>query len=168
MASSKSKIEQELATVVADYDEVTKELRIADERYQRVQVEIKHTVEQLHEEQERVVKIEAIKKSLEIEVKNLSVRLEEVEANAIVGGKRIISKLEARLHDVELELDEEKRRHAETIKILRKKERTLKEVLIQCEEDQKNITILQESLEKASQKVNLFKRQLQEQVCAKI
>lgn len=164
MASSKAKIEQELSTVVADYDEVTKELRIADERYQRVQAEIKHTVEILHEEQERVVKIEAIKKSLEIEVKNLSVRLEEVEANAIVGGKRIISKLEARLHDVELELDEEKRRHAETIKILRKKERTLKEVMIQCEEDQKNITILQESLEKASQKVNVFKRQLQEQV----
>lgn len=149
---------------MADYDEVTKELRISDERYQRVQVEIKHTVEQLHEEQERVVKIEAIKKSLEIEVKNLSVRLEEVEANAIVGGKRIISKLEARLHDVELELDEEKRRHAETIKILRKKERTLKEVLIQCEEDQKSITILQESLEKANQKVSVFKRQLQEQV----
>lgn len=68
--------------------------------------EIKHTVEILHEEQERVVKIEAIKKSLEIEVKNLSIRLEEVEANAIVGGKRIISKLEARIHDMEAELDE--------------------------------------------------------------
>lgn len=110
------------------------------------------------------MKIEAIKKSLEIEVKNLSVRLEEVEANAIVGGKRIISKLEARIHDVEQELDEEKRRHAETIKILRKKERTVKEVMIQCEEDQKNIAILQEALDKTSQKVNLFKRQLQEQV----
>ncbi|XP_019866878.1 paramyosin, long form [Aethina tumida] len=163
LASSKSKIEQELSAVVADYDEVTKELRISDERYQRVQTELKHVVEQLHEESERVVKIEAIKKSLEIEVKNLSVRLEEVEANAIVGGKRIISKLEARLRDMEAELDEEKRRHAETIKILRKKERTVKEVMIQCEEDQKNIAILQESLEKASQKINLYKRQLQEQ-----
>lgn len=101
---------------------------------------------------------------MEIEVKNLSIRLEEVEANAIVGGKRIISKLEARIHDIELELDEEKRRHAETIKILRKKERSVKELMIQCEEDQKNITILQETLEKSNQKVGLFKRQLQEQV----
>ncbi|KAK9730187.1 Myosin tail [Popillia japonica] len=163
LASVKSKIEQELAAIAADYDEVTKELRISDERYQRVQVEIKHTTELLHEEQERVVKIEAIRKSLEIEVKNLSIRLEEVEANAIVGGKRIISKLEARIHDIELELDEEKRRHAETIKILRKKERSVKELMIQCEEDQKNITILQETLEKSNQKVGLFKRQLQEQ-----
>jgi len=62
-----------------------------------VQIELKHTVEVLHEEQERVIKIEAIKKSLEIEVKNISVRLEEVEANAIVGGKRIIGKLEGRV-----------------------------------------------------------------------
>ncbi|XP_023021302.1 paramyosin isoform X1 [Leptinotarsa decemlineata] len=162
LSSSKSKIEQELSVVVADYDEITKELRISDERYQRVQAELKHTVEILHEEQERVVKIEAIKKSLEIEVKNLSVRLEEVEANAIVGGKRIISKLESRIRDIESELDEEKRRHAETIKILRKKERTVKEVMIQCEEDQKNIALLQESLDKANQKITLFKRQLQE------
>lgn len=58
----------------------------------------------------------------------------------------------------------EKRRHAETIKILRKKERTVKEVMIQCEEDQKNIALLQESLDKANQKIMLFKRQLQEQV----
>lgn len=97
LTSSKAKLEQELATLAGDYEEVTKELRVSDERYQRVQNELKHTVEILHEEQERIVKIESIKKSLEIEVKNLSVRLEEVEANAIVGGKRIISKLEARV-----------------------------------------------------------------------
>ncbi|RLU25792.1 hypothetical protein DMN91_001951 [Ooceraea biroi] len=163
IASSRAKLEQELATLAGDYEEVTKELKISDERYQRVQTELKHTVEILHEEQERIVKIEAIKKSLEIEVKNLSVRLEEVEANAIVGGKRIISKLEARMRDLELELDEEKRRHAETVKILRKKERNIKEVMIQVEEDAKNIALLQESLDKASQKVSIYKRQLQEQ-----
>ncbi|PNF38883.1 Paramyosin, short form [Cryptotermes secundus] len=163
LASAKSKVEQELATLAGDYDEVTRELKAADERYQRVQIELKHTVEILHEEQERIVKIEAIKKSLEIEVKNLSVRLEEVEANAIAGGKRIISKLEARLRDLELELDEEKRRHAETLKILRKKERQVKEVLIQSEEDQKNVSLLQESLDKLNQRVSIYKRQLQEQ-----
>ncbi|XP_071447025.1 paramyosin, long form [Hetaerina americana] len=162
LSAIKTKIEQELSTLASDYDEVTKELRVADERYQRVQVELKHTVEILHEEQERVVKIESIKKSLEIEVKNLSVRLEEVEANAIVGGRRVISKLEARVRDLELELDEEKRRHAETIKILRKKERSVKEMMLQCEEDHKNVALLQESLDKVTQKVNIYKRQLQE------
>uniref|UniRef100_A0A1B6KTP5 Paramyosin n=1 Tax=Graphocephala atropunctata TaxID=36148 RepID=A0A1B6KTP5_9HEMI len=162
LSAARTRIEQELSVIASDYEEVTKELKISDERYQRVQVELKHTVEILHEEQERIIKIEAIKKSLEIEVKNLSIRLEEVEANAIVGGKRIISKLEARMRDLELELDEEKRRHAETIKILRKKERQVKEIVIQSEEDNKNISLLQETLDKVNQKVNIYKRQLQE------
>ncbi|XP_043063970.1 paramyosin, short form isoform X2 [Drosophila ficusphila] len=163
LVSIKSKLEQELAVVASDYEEVSKELRISDERYQKVQVELKHVVEQVHEEQERIVKLETIKKSLEVEVKNLSIRLEEVELNAVAGSKRIISKLEARIRDLELELEEEKRRHAETIKILRKKERTVKEVIVQCEEDQKNLILLQDSLDKATAKINIYRRQLSEQ-----
>ncbi|XP_049296863.1 paramyosin, long form [Anopheles funestus] len=162
-ASLKAKLETELQTLVADYEEVTRELRVSDERYQKIQVELKHTVELLHEEQERIVKIEAIKKSLEVEVKQLSVRLEEVEVNAVAGSRRIINKLEARLRDIEVELDEERRKHSETIKILRKKERSVKEVYIQIEEDQKNIQILQDALEKANQKIAAYKRQLTEQ-----
>ncbi|XP_053666031.1 paramyosin, long form [Anopheles marshallii] len=162
-ASLKAKLETELQTLAADYEEVTRELRVSDERYQKIQVELKHTVELLHEEQERIVKIEAIKKSLEVEVKQLSIRLEEVEVNAVAGSRRIINKLEARLRDIEVELDEERRKHAETIKILRKKERSVKEVYIQIEEDQKNIQILQDALEKANQKIAAYKRQLTEQ-----
>lgn len=70
------------------------------------------------------------------------------------------------IRDLELEIDEEKRRHAESIKILRKKERSLKELVIQSEEDHNNVTLLQDALEKVTQKVNIYKRQLQEQVCA--
>lgn len=65
---------------------------------------------------------------------------------------------------MELEVDEEKRRHAESVKILRKKERSLKELVIQSEEDHKNVQLLQEALDKVNQKVNIYKRQLQEQV----
>lgn len=65
---------------------------------------------------------------------------------------------------MELELDEEKRRHAETIKILRKKERQVKEIMVQVEEDQTQIQALSDSLDKVNQKVNIYKRQLQEQV----
>lgn len=163
LQNSRAKIEAELSTLAADYEEVTRELRISDERYQKVQVELKSTIQILHEEQERIVKIEAIKKSLEVEVKNLSVRLEEVEANAVVGARRAISKLESQVRDMELELESERKNHAETIKILRKKERQVKEIVIQCEEDQKNVLLLQEQLDKATGRLNQYKRQLSEQ-----
>lgn len=38
IAASRAKIEQELAIVAGDYEEITKELRLSDERYQKVQV----------------------------------------------------------------------------------------------------------------------------------
>ncbi|KAG5678761.1 hypothetical protein PVAND_008405 [Polypedilum vanderplanki] len=163
LQNTRGKLEAELATLASDYEEVTRELRISDERYQKIQVELKSTIQILHDEQERIVKIEAIKKSLEVEVKNLSVRLEEVEANAVVGARRAISKLEAQVRDLELELESEKKNHAETIKILRKKERTVKEIVIQCEEDQKNVLLLQEQLDKANARLAQYKRQLSEQ-----
>lgn len=65
---------------------------------------------------------------------------------------------------MELELDEEKRRHQETIKILRKKERNIKEIMISIEEQNQQIALLQEALDKVGHKANLYKRQLQEQV----
>jgi ribosomal protein S3 len=70
---------------------------LADDRAQRAQGELKRTMDVLHEEQERIVNIESIKKALEVEIKNLTIRLEEVETNALVSSKRIISKLEARV-----------------------------------------------------------------------
>lgn len=38
LASTKSKLEAEIAQVAQDYEEITRELRISDERYQKVQV----------------------------------------------------------------------------------------------------------------------------------
>lgn len=135
---------------------------MADERVQKTLIELKSTKDTLIEETERCIKIESVKKSLEIEVKTLTVRLEEVEANALAGGKRVITKLEARIRDVELEMEEEKRRHAETEKILRKKEHRIKELLVQSEEDHKAVGILQDSVDKLTEKVKLYKRQLVE------
>ncbi|KAK3873052.1 hypothetical protein Pcinc_021904, partial [Petrolisthes cinctipes] len=67
------------------------------------------------------------------------------------------------VHELEISFDEESRRHQETIKILRKKERNVKELVLQCEEDHKNISILQETLDKTYEKINMYKRQLNEQ-----
>merc|ERR1719427_1041568 len=163
ICATKSKPEQEISVIAGDYDEVTKELRLADERLMKATTEIKRVTEALHEESERCIKIESIKKSLEIEIKNVTVRLEEVESNALVSTKRMVSKLESRVNDMEAELDQERSRHQETIKILKKKERNVKELVMQCEEDHKNIQILQETLDKTYEKVNMYKRQIGEQ-----
>ncbi|CAL1296431.1 unnamed protein product [Larinioides sclopetarius] len=97
LTSAKGKLENEYLTLHSDYEEISKELRVSDERYNRIVVEMKSTKDLLIEEQERVLKMESIKKSLEQEVRTLQVRIEEVETNALAGGRRVVSKLEARV-----------------------------------------------------------------------
>lgn len=66
--------------------------------------------------------------------------------------------------ELEMELDSEQKRHAETVKILRKNERRLKELLFQSEEDQKNQQRMQELVERLQNKMKAYKRQVEEAV----
>ena len=61
-----------------------------------------------------------VKCFLLLQVKELQVRLDEAEASAMKGGKRMIQKLEQRVRDLEMDLDNEQKQHAETTKNIRK------------------------------------------------
>merc|ERR1711963_616354 len=57
----------------------------------------------------------------------------------------------------------EKKSHAATMSELHTRTRSIKELILQSEEDRKNIIILQESLDKLNEKIKMYKRQLEEQ-----
>merc|ERR1712200_79627 len=71
--------------------------------------------------------------------------------------------MEQRIEELEMYLSKEKTMHVETTSVLHKKERSVKELLLQSEEDRKNIIILQDSLDKLNEKIKMYKRQLEEQ-----
>jgi chromosome segregation ATPase len=162
LTSIKGKLETELATAHADLDEATKELRAADERANRAQADAARALEQLHEEQEHAMKIDAMRKALEEQVKQLQVQIQEAEAAALLGGKRVIAKLETRIRDLETALDEETRRHKETQVSLRKKDRRVKEMQMVVDEEHKNFVMAQDSADRLNEKLNVYKRQLAE------
>merc|ERR1712083_885337 len=55
----------------------------------------------------------------------------------------------------------EKKSHAATMSELHTKTRSIKELILQSEEDRKNIIILQESLDKLNEKIKMYKRELE-------
>merc|ERR1712142_479060 len=71
---------------------------------------------------------------------------------------------EQRVKEIENELDNEQRKHAETIKTMRKQERRLKEVAFQNEEDQKAQERMQDQIDKLTQKIKQYKKQVEEAV----
>jgi chromosome segregation ATPase len=159
----KVKLEKELAAVSHDYDDIARELKLADDRANKAGHDAQHFEGLLREESSKLVKLNTAKQSLESEVKSLSVRIEEIESTAMVSSKRTIQKMEMRITELETIIDTEKKSHASTMMELHKKERSIKELILQSEEDRKNIIILQESLDKLNEKIKMYKRQLEEQ-----
>merc|ERR1739848_811078 len=106
---------------------------------------------------------ENTKKALETEMRSLTVRMEEIGTNTVASSRRTIQKMEVRIEELEILLKKEKEEHVETTTLLHKKERSVKELLLQSEEDRKNILILQESLDKLNEKIKMYKRQPEEQ-----
>merc|ERR1719342_1031619 len=163
LSQVKVKIEKELATITRDYDDIARELKLADDRANKAGNDAQHFESLLREEQTKMVSLVNAKKALESEVKSLSVRIEEIETTAVASSKRTIQKMEVRITELETMIDSEKKSHTVTMTELHKKERSIKELILQSEEDRKNILILQESLDKLNEKIKMYKRQLEEQ-----
>merc|ERR1719293_306757 len=159
----KIKIEKDLAAVTRDYQDIARELKLADDRANKASSDAGHFESLLREEQNKVVKIDSAKKALENEVRSLSVKIEEIETNSVATSKRTIQKMEIRIQELEVMINEEKKSHAATMSELHTKTRSIKELILQSEEDRKNIIILQESLDKLNEKIKMYKRQLEEQ-----
>merc|ERR1712154_164753 len=104
--------------------------------------------EELKKEQDQSSHLERMKKNMETSVKDLQLRLDEAEQVALKGGKKQVQKLEARMREIENELDSEQRRTADSIKANRKMERRIKEVTYQGEEDKKNLARIQDLVDK--------------------
>jgi len=163
LSQAKGKLEKELSGISRQYDDITRELKMADDRANKAGNDAKHFESLLREEQAKIVNLVNAKKSLENEVRTLSVRIEEIESTAVASSKRTIQKMEIRITELETMIDSEKKTHCMTMTELHKKEKSIKELLLQSEEDRKNILILQESLDKLNEKIKMYKRQLEEQ-----
>jgi len=159
----KGKLEKELGQVSKDYDDIARELKLADDRANKAGSDAHHFESLLREEQAKLVKIDNVKKSLENEVRSLSVKIEEIETNSVASSKRTIQKMEVRIEELEVMINNEKKAHSVTMTELHSKTRSIKELILQSEEDRKNIIILQDSLDKLNEKIKMYKRQLEEQ-----
>merc|ERR1712121_455169 len=145
LSKFKIKIEKELAAVTRDYQDIAKELKLADDRANKAAADAGHFESLLREEQTKLMKIE------------------EIETNSVATSKRTIQKMEIRITELEEMINVEKKSHSVTMTELQTKTRQIKELVLQSEEDRKNIIILQESLDKLNEKIKMYKRQLEEQ-----
>ncbi|NXH92387.1 MYSS protein, partial [Edolisoma coerulescens] len=162
LINTKKKLETDISQIQSEMEDTIQEARNAEEKAKKAITDAAMMAEELKKEQDTSAHLERMKKNLDQTVKDLQLRLEEAEQLALKGGKKQIQKLEARVRELEGEVDAEQKRSAEAVKGVRKYERRVKELTYQSEEDRKNILRLQDLVDKLQMKVKSYKRQAEE------
>uniref|UniRef100_A0A452IVJ3 Myosin heavy chain 1 n=1 Tax=Gopherus agassizii TaxID=38772 RepID=A0A452IVJ3_9SAUR len=162
LINTKKKLETDISQIQSEMEETIQEARNAEEKAKKAITDAAMMAEELKKEQDTSAHLERMKKNLDQTVKDLQLRLDEAEQLALKGGKKQIQKLEARVRELEGEVDNEQKRSADAIKGVRKYERRVKELTYQSEEDRKNILRLQDLVDKLQLKVKSYKRQAEE------
>ncbi|XP_063031878.1 myosin-1B-like isoform X1 [Melospiza melodia melodia] len=162
LINTKKKLETDISQIQSEMEDTIQEARNAEEKAKKAITDAAMMAEELKKEQDTSAHLERMKKNLDQTVKDLQLRLDEAEQLALKGGKKQIQKLEARVRELEGEVDAEQKRSAEAVKGVRKYERRVKELTYQSEEDRKNILRLQDLVDKLQMKVKSYKRQAEE------
>ncbi|NWX70123.1 MYH1B protein, partial [Alca torda] len=162
LINTKKKLETDIAQIQGEMEDTIQEARNAEEKAKKAITDAAMMAEELKKEQDTSAHLERMKKNLDQTVKDLQLRLDEAEQLALKGGKKQIQKLEARVRELEGEVDAEQKRSAEAVKGVRKYERRVKELTYQSEEDRKNVLRLQDLVDKLQTKVKSYKRQAEE------
>ncbi|KAF7473430.1 myosin-2 [Marmota monax] len=162
LINAKKKLETDISQMQGEMEDIIQEARNAEEKAKKAITDAAMMAEELKKEQDTSAHLERMKKNMEQTVKDLQLRLDEAEQLALKGGKKQIQKLEARVRELEGEVESEQKRNVEAVKGLRKHERRVKELTYQTEEDRKNILRLQDLVDKLQAKVKSYKRQAEE------
>ncbi|XP_041748312.1 myosin heavy chain, fast skeletal muscle-like [Coregonus clupeaformis] len=162
LINTKKKLEVDLTQVQGEMEDTVQEARNAEEKAKKAITDAAMMAEELKKEQDTSSHLERMKKNLEVTVKDLAHRLDEAENLAMKGGKKQLQKLEARVRELEGEVDAEQRHGAEAIKGVRKYERRVKELTYQTEEDKKNVSRLQDLVDRLQLKMKAYKRAAEE------
>ncbi|NXG87785.1 MYH7 protein, partial [Stercorarius parasiticus] len=163
LINQKKKMEGDISQLQAEVEEAIQECRNAEEKAKKAITDAAMMAEELKKEQDTSAHLERMKKNMEQTIKDLQLRLDEAEQLALKGGKKQVQKLEARGRELETELEAEQKRHAESVKGLRKSERRVKELSYQ--EDQANTNLAkfrkaQHELEEAEERADIAESQV--------
>ncbi|XP_059900826.1 myosin-7-like [Gadus macrocephalus] len=162
LLNQKKKLEGDTAQLQNEVEEAVQECRNAEEKAKKAITDAAMMAEELKKEQDTSAHMERMKKNMEQTIKDLQHRLDEAEQIAMKGGKKQVQKLEARVRELETEVELEQRKSSDAIKGVRKYERRIKELTYQTEEDRKNLARLQDLVDKLQLKVKSYKRTSEE------
>ncbi|KAF7220670.1 myosin-10 isoform X3 [Nothobranchius furzeri] len=162
LMDEKRRLEARIAQLEEELEEEQGNMELLNDRFRKSTMQVDTLTTELSSERSTAQKSENARQQLERQNKDLRAKLSELEGSVKSRFKASITALEAKIAQLEEQLEQEARERAAANKVVRRTEKKLKEVCMQVEDERRHGDQFKEQLEKAGSRMKQLKRQLEE------
>ncbi|XP_030638194.1 myosin-10 isoform X2 [Chanos chanos] len=162
LLDEKRRLEARIAQLEEELEEEQSNMEVLNERFRKTTLQVDTLNTELASERSAAQKSENARQQLERQNKELKTKLQELEGSVKSKFKASIAALEAKIIQLEEQLEQEAKERAAANKLVRRTEKKLKEVFMQVEDERRHADQYKEQMEKANSRMKQLKRQLEE------
>ena len=160
--TKKRLLESQIHSLRSEMDELVIHSKCNDEKIKKIMVDVLRLSDELKGEHSHTLRIEKEKKALEYRMGEVNTNLKDAEEEAEKEGRSLLSKLESRICELEIEVSTSQMKTTETTKAHQKVERSIKELEFEREEDAKKYEQMSAFVSKLQSKTKVLKEQIEE------
>uniref|UniRef100_A0A8B9K3D7 Myosin-9 n=1 Tax=Astyanax mexicanus TaxID=7994 RepID=A0A8B9K3D7_ASTMX len=158
----KRRLEARIAQLEEELEEEQGNTELVNDRLKRALLQTDQINVELTAERSTSQRLEGARSQFERQNKELKLKLTEMEGTVKSKYKATIAALEAKIAQLEEQLDVETRERQTASKMVRRTEKKLKEVILQVDDERRNSEQYKDQSEKLNSRMKQLKRQLEE------
>ncbi|KAG2464134.1 myosin-9a isoform X1 [Polypterus senegalus] len=158
----KRRLEARIAQLEEELEEEQGNTELVNDRLRKSTLQVDQLTAELTAERSNAQKLDNARMQYERQNKELKLKLQEMEGSVKSKFKASIAALEAKIAQLEEQLDVETRERQSASKVVRRTEKKLKEVALQVEDERRNSEQYKDQADKANIRMKQLKRQLEE------
>merc|ERR1711872_92260 len=162
LSSAKRKLESEHETLHNDWEDATAAAKSAEDAAKKALADAAKLSEDWKAQGNTIAALEKLKKTLEGQNHDLTMKLDDAEAAALKGSKKALAGLKTQYDALYSDYESQGKDYANLNKNYRRQERKMKELAFQADEDAKNNTRMQDLVSKLQGKLKQYKLQAEE------
>ncbi|XP_003430622.2 myosin-9 [Ornithorhynchus anatinus] len=158
----KRRLEARIAQLEEELEEEQSNTELVNDRLKKANLQIDQINTDLNMERSNAQKNENARQQMERQNKELKVKLQEMESTVKSKYKASITALEAKIAQLEEQLDNETKERQAACKQVRRAEKKLKDVVLQVDDERRNAEQYKDQADKVNARLKQLKRQLEE------
>ncbi|XP_006274776.1 myosin-9 [Alligator mississippiensis] len=158
----KRRLEARIAQLEEELEEEQGNTEMVNDRLKKANLQVDQINADLNAERSNAQKNENARQQMERQNKELKVKLQEMEGIMKSKYKSNITALEAKIAQLEEQLDSETKERQAASKQVRRTEKKLKDILLQVDDERRNAEQFKDQVDKSHVRLKQLKRQLEE------